>query len=69
MIHKFIIRGSKVEGPQNIVQLPKISVQVQISGWCASPPSGSVGPQLGTICGNIFVQVLLKRFTLQTLDN
>jgi len=31
--------------------------KVQISGWCASPPSGSVGPQLGTICGNIFVQV------------
>ena len=63
-----MIRGSKVEGPQNLVQLPKISVQVQISGWCASPPSGSVAPQLGTICGNIFVQVLLKRFTLQTLD-
>jgi len=31
--------------------------KVQISGWCASPPSGSVGPQLGTICGNIFAQV------------
>ena len=69
MVHKFIIRGSKVEGPQNIVQLPKISVQVQISGWCASPSSGSVGPQLGTICGNIFVQVLLKRFPFETLDN
>jgi len=31
--------------------------KVQISGWCASPPSGSVGPQLGTIYGNIFAQV------------
>ena len=53
-----------------MVQLAQKSLQVQISGWCASPPSGSVSPQLGTIYGNIFAQVfvVVKTLYLWTLD-